>query len=40
MNGNIATSTASNAKLANDAQFPEREFKNLRDVESLENPPS
>ena len=34
------TTTASDAKLANDSRFPDGEFKNSRDVESLENPPS
>ena len=34
------TTTASVAKLANDAHLLEREFNNLRDVESLEKSPS
>ena len=34
------TTTASVAKLANDAHLLEREFNNLRDVESLEKLPS
>ena len=34
------TTTASVAKLANDAHLLEREFNNLRDVQSLEKSPS
>ena len=34
------TTTASVTKLANDAHLLEREFNNLRDVESLEKLPS
>ena len=34
------TTTASVTKLANDAHLLEREFNNLRDVQSLEKSPS
>ena len=34
------TTTASDAKLANDAHLLEREFKNSRDVKRLDTPPS